>query len=248
MLDIVARILPVAATVAVASLAVFNVGYFWKIGLHFLGTVDFNNIVYSFGLTIGLWMVLIFIGLKWVDILSGPVSGRSTQRSMRTSTVVMWIGIAVFLLASFLHEPLISNIVRAGLILAGAILCWGAWSVQSFLHYKTSGSGKAQDFVSLGLASFVIFFQAGTFVAEWEMINDDTYTIATIKGASIENVRLLRASSAGFIFFAEERIVFIPQSQIAQIKATPKWIPKPANRPCLWGYTAAGRDCIRIDD
>jgi hypothetical protein len=113
MLDIVARILPVAATVAVASLAVFNVGYFWKIGLHFLGTVDFNNIVYSFGLTIGLWMVLIFIGLKWVDILSGPVSGRSTQRSMRTSTVVMWIGIAVFLLASFLHEPLISNIVRA---------------------------------------------------------------------------------------------------------------------------------------
>jgi hypothetical protein len=174
MLDIVARILPVAATIAVASLAVFNVGYFWKIGLHFLGTVDFNNIVYSFGLTIGLWMVLIFIGLKWVDILSGPVSGRSTQRSMRTSTVVMWIGIAVFLLASFLHEPLISNIVRAGLILAGAILCWGAWSVQSFLHYKTSGSGKAQDFVSLGLASFVIFFQAGTFVAEWEMINDDT--------------------------------------------------------------------------
>jgi hypothetical protein len=68
MLDIVARILPVAATVAVASLAVFNVGYFWKIGLHFLGTVDFNNIVYSFGLTIGLWMVLNFIGLKWVDI------------------------------------------------------------------------------------------------------------------------------------------------------------------------------------
>jgi len=43
MLDIVARILPVAATIAVASLAAFNVGYFWKMGLHFLGTVDFNN-------------------------------------------------------------------------------------------------------------------------------------------------------------------------------------------------------------
>jgi hypothetical protein len=160
----------------------------------------------------------------------------------------MWIGIAVYLLASFLHEPLISNIVRAGLILVGAILFWGAWSVQSFLHYKTSGSRKVQDFVFLGLASFVIFFQAGTFVAEWETINDDTYTIATIKGASIENVRLLRASSVGFIFLADERILFIPQSQIAQIKATPKLIPKPTKRPCLWGYIAAGKDCMRIDD
>ena len=75
MLDIVARILPVAATIAVASLAAFNVGYFWKMGLHFLGTVDFNNIVYSFGLTIGLWMVLIFIGLKWVDIFCATRSG-----------------------------------------------------------------------------------------------------------------------------------------------------------------------------
>jgi hypothetical protein len=36
MLDIVPKMLPAAAAIAVASLSMFNVGYFWKIGLHFL--------------------------------------------------------------------------------------------------------------------------------------------------------------------------------------------------------------------
>src|SRR5262245_28437422 len=134
MLDIVARILPAAATLAFASLSTFNVGYFWKIGLHFLGIVDLNNIVYSFGLTFGLWMVLVFVGLKWVDIFSEPVSETSIRRSMRTSTFVAWIGFALFMLASFMPEKLIipekliDEIVRVGVTLVGLILLWGAWS------------------------------------------------------------------------------------------------------------------------
>src|SRR6516225_1227279 len=124
----------------------------------------------------------------------------------------------------------------AGAKLVGALLAWSAWSFQASLDYKTSGVAKADDLILVVLLPFLIFFQAGTFVAAWQMTNLDTYTVGTTKGASIENARLLRASSAGFIVFAEERVLFIPQSQIARIMATPKFSPKPADRLCPWGY------------
>jgi hypothetical protein len=248
MLDIVARIWPAAATIVVASLSMFNVGYFWKIGLHFLGIVDFNNIVYTFGLAFGVWTALAFVGLRLVAIFSEPASEMSIHRSRRTSKFVRWIGLSVFFLALLIPRPFISDIVRDGFLLVGSILVWGAGSFQSSLDYKTSGVAKAHDLVFAVLVPFVIFFQAGTFVAEWQMITLDTYTIATINGASIENARLLRASSAGFILFAEERVLFIPQSQIAQIRATPKFIAKGANRPCPWGYSALDHECWRSAD
>jgi len=254
MLDIVARILPAAAAIAFASLSVFNVGYFWNIGLHFLGIVDLNNIVYAFGLTFALWIVLLFFAIQWVDILSEPVSEMSIRRSMRTNKFVALIGATLFLLASvtpelllasFIPEKFIYEMVVYGVALAGLVLLWGGCSVRSFLQYKISGIAKAPDLAILVLTPFVIFFYAGIFVAEWEMVKRDTYTITTTKSASIENARLLRTSSAGFILRVEEQILFIPQSQIAEIKSTPKVIPKPANRPCPWGYAAVDSVCLR---
>jgi hypothetical protein len=250
MLDIGIRILPAAATIAFASLATFNVGYFWNIGLHFLGIVDFNNIVYPFGLTFVLWMVLIFVGLKWAEIFSEPMSETSIRHSMRTSNFVASIGAILFLLGSVpILEKLIGEITAVGAALVGLILLWGAWSVRSFLDYKTSGTGiaKVHDIAFLVLLPFVIFYYAGTLVAAWQMtIQDDTYTITTIKSDSIENARLLRTSSAGVILFAEKQILFIPQSQIAQIKSTPRLIAKPASGPCPRGYTADGNQCVRL--
>jgi hypothetical protein len=42
--------LPSASVAAVILASVFNVGYFLPIGLHFLGVMDFSNVVYSLGL------------------------------------------------------------------------------------------------------------------------------------------------------------------------------------------------------
>src|SRR5262249_4219801 len=79
MLDLVARILPVASAIAVAALTIFNIGYSWRIGLHFLGIIDINNVVYSFGLAFGLLIVL-FLFVQWVISLSYPVSDTFLKR------------------------------------------------------------------------------------------------------------------------------------------------------------------------
>jgi len=180
-----------------------------------------------------------------VDILSEPVSETSIRRSMRTSKFVAGIGFTLFVLASVALDKFTNERVELGVTLVGLILLWGALSVLSFLDYKTSGIAKAYDLAYLVPLPFVIFFYTGTFVAAWQMTQLDTYTITTIKSASIENARLLRTSSTGVILLAEEKILFIPQSQIAQIKSTPKLIAKPASGPCPWGYTAAETYCLR---
>jgi len=231
MLDVVARILPAASTIAIAALTIFNVGYFWRIGIHFLGVIDFNNFVYSFGLAFGLLIVLYLFLQKWVTSFSEPVSETFRRRTMHTTSIFMGIGAGVFLLGPFVvgfygwnhskHEyDSWHEAVRAGVVLAGYVLFWTNWSVQSFLRYQTSGVVSKIDLLTLPLA-LAIFWQAGRFAAEWQMIGSDTYTVAT-KGAEkraiIENARLLRASSNGFIVLAGQRILFIPHSEIVQIQ------------------------------
>lgn len=234
MLDLVARILPVASAIAVAALTIFNIGYSWRIGLHFLGIIDINNVVYSFGLAFGLLIVL-FLFVQWVISLSGPVSETFKQRTMCTTAIFISIGMGAVLLGPLIvdyygwnrskheweswHEALWSGVVLASNIWLGV-----NWSVQSFLRYKTSGIVNTTDLLVLSIAAVLIFFLAGRFAAEWQMISDATYTIAakgiSEKGETIQNARLLRTSSAGVILLADQRILFIPHSKIVQIKRT----------------------------
>ncbi len=43
----VVTFLPAVTIIAFLVLAIFNIGYFSKIGLHFLGVMDLTNLVYS---------------------------------------------------------------------------------------------------------------------------------------------------------------------------------------------------------
>ena len=224
MWDIVARILPAASTIAVVALSIFNVGYFQKLGVHFLGLIDLNNLVYSFGLAIGLLMVLMFAVSVSVDTFSEPMSETSIQRAMRTANILATIGVGVNVLAQFIRTPFIHEAheaLRIGGILVGFIFFGIGWSLRTILRYNASGIAKASDLVVVAVTALAVFYNAGRFMAEWQMIIGDTYAITT-KGAPrpIENVRLLRSSSAGFILLAEGRILFIPHSEITQIKST----------------------------
>jgi hypothetical protein len=46
--------LPAITGVAILVLSIFNIGYFSKIGLHFLGVMDLTNLVYSLSFIIAL--------------------------------------------------------------------------------------------------------------------------------------------------------------------------------------------------
>jgi hypothetical protein len=61
----VIELLPALSITALILVSIFNIGYFSNIGLHFLGLIDFTNIVYSIG--------LVFAGLVLIANLLGAI-------------------------------------------------------------------------------------------------------------------------------------------------------------------------------
>jgi urate oxidase len=73
----------------------------------------------------------------------------------------------------------------------------------------------------LGVVAIGNTLQAGVFTALLEMSNYKTFDIIVKDQASpIEDVRILRSSSSGFILFAKEQIFFVPQGEIRQVRSS----------------------------
>ena len=51
MLDKLSKFTPPLSILALVLVSVFNIGYFSRIGIHFLGLIDLSNIAYSVGIT-----------------------------------------------------------------------------------------------------------------------------------------------------------------------------------------------------
>jgi hypothetical protein len=52
MIDFITRYISAISLAIATTLSVFNIGYFWKIGLPFLGLMDLSNLVYSLGVSL----------------------------------------------------------------------------------------------------------------------------------------------------------------------------------------------------
>ncbi|WLB57471.1 hypothetical protein [Bradyrhizobium japonicum] len=46
--------IPAISVLALLILSIFNIGYFSKVGLHFLGVMDLTNLVYSFSFIVAI--------------------------------------------------------------------------------------------------------------------------------------------------------------------------------------------------
>jgi hypothetical protein len=61
-------------------------------------------------------------------------------------------------------------------------------------------------------------FQAGLFVGDAAAISPDTYNVVT-QQQPIDNARIIRSSSSGFILFVDGKAMFVPQSEIVSVKS-----------------------------
>src|ERR1043166_1120324 len=58
---------PLASILAVALVSIFNIGYFTRVGLHFLGVMDISNLVYPIGLVFAILLGL-FSSASGIDL------------------------------------------------------------------------------------------------------------------------------------------------------------------------------------
>jgi hypothetical protein len=206
MLDNISKATPAITLIAVAAFSIFNIGYFWKVGIHFLGVLDFSNLVYTFGLSMTFLFILLHLGAFVARKQAGPVR----------LLLLGLLGTGFTFLGIFGPKLLdISESVANAIILIGLCISLSGFSGWAWARYEAFGIVRG-DIVLFILLAVATIFQAGLFTASFEMASGRTYQVSTARGV-IDGVRILKSSSAGFVLLADNRVMFVPQSQIREI-------------------------------
>jgi hypothetical protein len=233
--DVVAAILgliPSISILTVALLSVFTVGYFSKIGLHFLGVIDVSNLVYSFGLIFGVLTIFAsFINgdtALWIrrlardeDFLSFLV--KAWNRVVLPSYVFF---LFAHLLPKHPWNPTLfatDSFVFSVMVLAGLLLL----AIIYTRHVAQNEILGAEVAGAIFIAVLAVY-NGGRMQADIEASSTKSlYTVSlkakapVQKGSAdqIKDVRIVRSSSNGFIVAIGGFISFIPKEEVAWIEA-----------------------------
>jgi hypothetical protein len=210
MLDFISRYVSAISLAMAVTLSIFNIGYYWNIGIHFLGLADLTNIVYSAGLSfavLSMWGAITAFIVRNEFSTFGLVSG-----VIGSGMLVLW---GVWQVQPRGIEPqLTENLVMLiGFAMGGAYFL-------AFMRQrrKTSGTWDYKDMIVFSASLFVTTFQAGVCAAAIERLDRVTYTVNT-KAGVFNKVRVLRSGSSGFLLDIDGQVMFVPQGEIRSVKS-----------------------------
>jgi hypothetical protein len=205
-IDFITRYISALSLAVVTTLSILNIGYFWKIGLPFLGLIDFSNLVYSLGVS----LTVIFVAGV---IASMAVRKDATPVHVLTTAV---IGSAISLIGIFrvsfrsLDPQLSDNsLILIGFVMGGSALASRVWG-------KPEARSDWRNLAVLGLGWSAIAFQAGVCQAALDLSDRFKYSVSTKSGV-IDNARILRSSSSGFLLAVDGKIRFVPHGEIKDV-------------------------------
>lgn len=207
---------PLVSGVALATLTVFNVGYFSKIGIHFLGVVDFSNVVYSFGLAFGVvGMLFLLIGFDTFDYVRKPIDFEKAFPFTLALKVIAAIVFLSFLLGLVFDWQYLRTDIYGAIASFFTAFCIG---LHGYVRLRASGNLLPSDYILAFATALIALLFSGRAVAEGQIVYRLTYNVTTTDG-SLNDVRLVRSSSMGFIIAEGRKILFIPASQVKQIES-----------------------------
>jgi hypothetical protein len=208
LIDLISRYIAVISAAAIAGLSVFNVGYFWKIGLHFIGLIDLTNLAYSFGLA--------FSAVSLVVAVAVIVAPRNPTRGTLIALGVVGGGLSLWGIWKFSPRTLEPQLLENGAILVGFAIT-GTAAVLWRLHENRRLNWRV--FVLFIAASVITVFQAGSLTAALQLPDRFTYTVSTKDGDMLHGVRILHSASGGLIFVQDGHIIFLPQAEIKSVRS-----------------------------
>jgi len=215
-------LLPTISIAALAALSIFNVGYFWRIGLHFLGVIDLSNIVYSFGLAaVILGMLAFFVPsiVRHFSKISSQISARSARQMIFLVKVIYLIGGALGWFALFGPKTYLQSHLSqdAVMLLVGVLGLFGLVT-QWWLKFSVLGDKNVAEISFIAMFTIGTIFLAGSVVSDLQLSSIDTYDVTTKTGV-LQKTRIIRSSSTGFILFVDGRALFVPGSEVLLLKS-----------------------------
>lgn len=216
MLDNVAKQLSIAAAALLCLSALFNIGYFYAVGFHFVGLMDLTNVIYSFGIAI-LYVVVLAMGvtLSWFAYTTfyGD-EGMNERQSWSAFTVSTIVGSTASLSIVFFDFSK-SLFWLAGLLttIAASLVFMALLSKNNNANRNVAALCVAIFFVSAGVLAL------GAAVGRREAFTTPTTYDVVTKSGAYSGARLLRTSSSGFLFSHEGRVFFIPSSEVRLVSS-----------------------------
>ena len=219
-----ASYLPAITGVAIFVLSIFNIGYFSKIGLHFLGVMDLSNFVYSLSFIIAILTGSLGVYF-WGDYLERLMANVGDARGRKR---IIWsiVGFFSFVLVLTIvihwffpqlvakYTPVDRPVAIVAVVMAAVIL-----AVEHSDFRKAGRIPIGSGFYAFVLTVLALYY-VGRAVAEHEIYTTKTTYNFIVKDGPPVIGKILRASSSGFIIFADERVMFLPQGEIKQVKAS----------------------------
>jgi hypothetical protein len=213
--------LPFFSVASLVLVSVFNIGYFANIGLHFLGLIDFTNMVYSIGLVFGGLILFINIFAVAIDVIL-----RVSRNSNNTIAIERWlacfaggvIAIATLLLAlPHDYQPITLTVGAYFVLLFAFLFLWSALNIA--LQYRRTQSFRFRDITLCLFALVSADLSLGKAVADSHITQQTQfYTIATKSGV-LTGVILVRSSSNGFIVARNGAISFLSKDEVKSISS-----------------------------
>jgi hypothetical protein len=215
-LETVTKYWPVLTVVALATVSVFNIGYFSIVGLHFIGVMDLSNIVYAVALVFGLIIApLVMFPDGLVDRIKEFSSDKDFDRRAKKGTkIATWFLALSFAVGLFIHQPYISITGLFALYFVAAYIVVAAYSYAVFLRHDDISVRHAFGLLALGM--FTIFWVGGA-VGYNQAFGTTTLYKLTTKDAEYDKIRLVRSSSSGFIITREKQVIYVPSGELKLI-------------------------------
>jgi len=191
MLDNVSKHWPIFTAIAITIVSLFNIGFFLPIGVHFIGTMDVTNVIYSFGLVFGFIAVL---GPIIAQNLEKPFDWLGTLRKDRGAgvkalgVILILSGLFGMIAGSYFGVELAYFVVWAGVFTS--IMLAAEYHV-----FITSGSVSVGRTILAfwGLMLFLVLL--GAWVCSLQLNSFQTFDVTTKNGV-FTNARIIRSSSS----------------------------------------------------
>jgi hypothetical protein len=217
MLDQLTKALSLLAFAGLYLSALFNIGFFYVIGFHFIGVIDVSNLVYTFGFV----FFFVLLGITLLSLLALLVDGMKEplkEAPIAVRFVLVVIGAVAFITVViwWLYSLEGERRMYASAILfpvfgviAGAIAS-SIWAQARQIKYFLIGFSTV--LVSLGV------LLVGKILAN-HPLDDQVYDVIT-KSGDILQARIARSSGSGFILVKDKKVIFVPTGEVKSVSTT----------------------------
>jgi hypothetical protein len=225
-------VMPSISVVSVALLSVFTVGYFSKIGLHFLGVVDVSNLVYSFGLTFGfVTLFATFVNgdtARWMRALAED--GSFLEFLVFGWKVAILPLFVIFMIAHVLPKhPWNPTIFAKDVFVFVVMMIAGLWLMAIiYTRYITAEVLVGAEVSGAVFLAVLLTYDGGRMQASMEVFSKKNLYNISLKTKEpqkdcpesvLKDVRIVRSSSSGFIIAIDGLISFIPKEEVMRVEA-----------------------------